>query len=190
MEQLIKQKVEFHTFSETSAKTHAFVVRGLTSDITERQLANDLTKQYNLPVVNCFKMNFKNQSPSNAHKALFLLITKNTVILRGISEKIKYALHTRIYFERRRNTRRLTQCHIFQAWGHATANCHANPTCMFCAGKHETKTCTNKDQLNCANCGDKHQSNDIKCSSYTHKIKLLEDNHQTHTNKPTKTNQT
>ena len=49
----------------------------------------------------------------------------------------------------------VTQCFHCQKFGHKYADCpkkHEQPTCTFCAGHHESRSCTNKSSLCCVNC--------------------------------------
>lgn len=109
------------------------------------------------------------------------MVTNTEVTLKKLTN-IRYILHTRVYFERRRNTRRISQCHTCQRWGHATSNCHATIICMHCAEKHSTKECPNKGnpkKYKCVNCGKNHAANNTECQAYKDKISWLNNNQST-----------
>ena len=49
----------------------------------------------------------------------------------------------------------VTQCYHCQRFGHISSKCSRKteaPTCAFCAGRHESRTCTNKSTPCCSNC--------------------------------------
>lgn len=177
MEHLKSQEVEFHTYTDSEEKTHAFVIRGLTSDTEPAEIEEQIKNEHRIPVKKCYKMEFKKYPQQNTTQALFLLITTNKVTLKDISQKVKYVMYTRIYFERRRNNKRITQCHNCQSWGHATTNCYAATKCMFCAENHTTKSCEKKEgKPKCTNCQANHKANDITCPVYTQRLKWMETN--------------
>lgn len=139
IEQLKANKTAFHTYSDVDEKTHAFVIRGLAEDVTAEELEQHLIAVHNIPGVKCHKMAFNNKETYHYQaKTLFLMVTNTEVTLKKLTN-IRYILHTRVYFERRRNTRRISQCHTCQRWGHATSNCHATIICMHCAEKHSKR---------------------------------------------------
>ena len=49
----------------------------------------------------------------------------------------------------------VTQCYHCQGFGHVSSKCSKKdrpPTCSFCAGQHESRSCTTKSSPNCCNC--------------------------------------
>ena len=49
----------------------------------------------------------------------------------------------------------VTQCYHCQGFGHVSSKCsrkNESPTCSFCAGRHESRTCENKSSPKCCNC--------------------------------------
>ncbi|GBP67637.1 Nucleic-acid-binding protein from transposon X-element [Eumeta japonica] len=55
------------------------------------------------------------------------------------------------------------QCHRCQKYGHAAANCHADPRCVKCLVPHWTKECPltreSEEKPSCVNCGQQHTAN-------------------------------
>lgn len=80
----------------------------------------------------------------------------------------------------------VTQCFHCQRFGHKYADCpmkQDQPTCTFCAGRHESRSCTNKSSLCCANCSSvendnvnaAHSSSSVDCPTMvTERRKLIE----------------
>ena len=58
-------------------------------------------------------------------------------------------------------TKLLPQCKNCQRWGHTKSNCHKEPRCDKCAGKHTTLKCTKPKETppKCYNCGKNHPAN-------------------------------
>ncbi|GBP67561.1 Nucleic-acid-binding protein from transposon X-element [Eumeta japonica] len=59
------------------------------------------------------------------------------------------------------------QCHHCQRYGHASANCHAQPRCVKCLVPHWTKECPltkeSAEKPSCVNCGANHTANYKGC---------------------------
>ncbi|GBP48476.1 Nucleic-acid-binding protein from transposon X-element [Eumeta japonica] len=59
------------------------------------------------------------------------------------------------------------QCHRCQKYGHAAANCHADPRCVKCLVPHWTKECPltreSEEKPSCVNCGQCHTANYRGC---------------------------
>ncbi|GBP95472.1 Nucleic-acid-binding protein from transposon X-element [Eumeta japonica] len=59
------------------------------------------------------------------------------------------------------------QCHRCQLYGHAAANCNANPRCVKCLVPHWTRDCPltrdSEEKPSCVNCGQNHTANYRGC---------------------------
>lgn len=172
---LENQKISFHTYSEKTNKTHAFVLKGIDSDPTVEEIKMNLEEKYPMKVKNVFKM--KNTTRNN-----YLVITDNTIFLKFLNANVKYVCYTKVIWERHRNRSLVLQCRRCQQWGHATSNCRANPVCTKCGGKHWTKECETVSKtdekthqyVKCANCGGNHVAFSKTCPEYQKRIEAIE----------------
>lgn len=165
---------EFHTFTGKDEKHHAFVLSGLTNDVTEEDIKQDIETRHDIRIINVFKM-------KNTRRTLFLVIMDQKATLKHIVQNVRYVYNTRISWERHHNAKRIIQCHRCQEWSHATSNCRARPTCLKCAGPHWTRECTiiekndeNQKLIKCANCKENHTANSTNCPVYRAKIEQIE----------------
>lgn len=160
--------LEFHTYTPQNDRNHAFVLRGLWGNIEINELKDAITSQ-GVEVINIFKMRTK-RTP------LYLVVVSNKSTLRDLQQKVKYILHTKIAWERRRSDRQISQCHRCQAWGHATSNCFNHPRCVKCAGAHLSQNCNKPENElpKCINCKGDHVASFPGCPEYTRRIHILE----------------
>ena len=92
---------------------------------------------------------------------------------------IKYVLNVRVTWEKYRNTKKVTQCHRCQQFGHGSKNCCNAPRCMHCAAQHLTEDCTQKEEEPvCINCKKKHKANSFECEAYTKRLNTIAENRQ------------
>lgn len=154
--------IDFHTYTTSSNKTHAFVLRGLNQGTSESDVIECLRDELKLPVNKVYPMRTESQRP------LFLVITNKETVLKSLQRNVKYVCQTRVSWERRRNSRVLTQCHRCQRWNHATSNCHSSPRCLKCAGEHWTRECTlsREEKPTCTNCEGGHVASNLECPVY------------------------
>ncbi|CAH1101554.1 unnamed protein product [Psylliodes chrysocephalus] len=126
-----ESKISYHT--SRNEKSHAFVLRGLTTGITTEQIEEDIMHAYDIKAREIYKMSTKN-------RPLFL-ITDPAITLDFLKKHIRVVKNTRVVWELRKSTKSIIQCHNCQAWGHATANCGHPPKCLKYAENHHTRTC-------------------------------------------------
>ena len=155
---------EWHTYANTTTKTHAYVLRGLDHGPDAKYVLEEL-KQINKSVKNVFKM-------TTLFKPLYLVVTDADVTLQNLNKNCKYLNNVHIHWERRRNEREIIQCKNCFIWGHATTNCHRQKRCPKCAGNHNFLDCVS-ETIKCVNCGGNHRSTDINCPVYTFKTNKL-----------------
>ena len=58
----------------------------------------------------------------------------------------RYRVHDRVW---------VTRCYHCQGYNHLASNCrlkHQPPKCAFCAGEHESRSCTQRNSPKCVNC--------------------------------------
>ncbi|KAH0816491.1 hypothetical protein GEV33_006301 [Tenebrio molitor] len=121
--------VDFHTYTHKTAKTHAFVLRGLHREPTPKEIAEALQEE---------EVDAQEIYMRGTNWPAYLVITNRTYTLDKL-EGIKCTLNTKISWQRHINNKIFVQCHRCQRWGHATANCHARVKCVKCAGDHLTR---------------------------------------------------
>ena len=163
----IDNKIEFHTYTEKNNKKRAYVVRGLHAETDIIEISEDIKKQgFSAIKINLMK---------NTARPLYMATFSADIKLTELKQKIKFLCYTKISWENYINKNRLTQCHRCQEWGHATANCYAEPYCLKCAEKHLTKDCTKTKEIpaKCANCGGDHPANAMICPTYKKRVETL-----------------
>lgn len=178
-----EKRIEFHTYTEKDNKTHAFVLKGLHSEIEAENVENELKESHEMQCkVYKMKTNEKLiQTENSASKEpqeiedklpqmrpLFLVVTSSEITLKYLQNKIRYILYTKIYWERHQNKRKAVQCRRCQRWGHATSNCNGKIRCLKCGQEHWTNLCTKprEEPAVCANCSGNHPANYTQCPSY------------------------
>lgn len=170
--QLINNKREFYTYTLKCEKTHAFVMRGLQTQQLEETIKQELREIYNINATQVFQLKTK-QNPT------YMIVTPANIKLKDLS-KVQFINHTRIYWERKTNNKKIIQCKNCQQWGHATMNCHSLPNCLKCGEEHATRDCSKDPNTppKCANCAGAHLSNSTECPLYQYKISKIQESVQ------------
>ncbi|GJQ65105.1 hypothetical protein Trydic_g3648 [Trypoxylus dichotomus] len=155
------QKTQFYTYQLKSEKKLKVVLRGITQDITDDEIKQDLQAQ-DYPVEKITRMKGKQGKPSplvlveidRHYKSIY-----NITDCCGLAVKVE-ALRTRNL---------IVQCHKCQMFGHTQSSCNINYKCMKCGEDHSThlyeKPRTTPPK--CANCGGEHLSTYLKCPENT-----------------------
>lgn len=169
--------IEYYTYTERSEKQHAFVMKGLVTDLSEAEITEILKEK--IPGINkVFTMRTKtdrDEETETEHiqnrRKMYMVIADNNTKMSDIT-KIKTVHYTHVTWEKHQNTRQIIQCHRCQKWGHATTNCNMAPRCLKCAGQHRTNTCTKNPNTpaKCANCEEAHPANSTLCRIYLNKL--------------------
>ncbi|GJQ83116.1 hypothetical protein Trydic_g12038 [Trypoxylus dichotomus] len=154
---LKEQKTQFYTYQLKSEKKLKVVLRGITQDITDDEIKQDLQAQ-DYPVEKITRMKGKQGKPSplvlveidRLYKSIY-----NITDCCGLAVKVE-ALRTRNL---------IVQCHKCQMFGHTQSNCNINYKCMKCGEDHSTHLCEKPKTTppKCANCGGEHLSTYLKC---------------------------
>ncbi|GJQ67519.1 hypothetical protein Trydic_g8332 [Trypoxylus dichotomus] len=154
---LKEQKTQFYTYQLKSEKKLKVVLRGITQDITDDEIKQDLQAQ-DYPVEKITRMKGKQGKPSplvlveidRLYKSIY-----NITDCCGLAVKVQ-ALRTRNL---------IVQCHKCQMFGHTQSNCNINYKCMKCGEHHSTHLCEKPKTTppKCANCGGEHLSTYLKC---------------------------
>ena len=115
-------------------------------------------KAQRIEVLRCTQLKQKGDPPYPYR--IYLITVKHSVDLKDL-RKIKYIYYLKIRWERYRNTRRVTQCHRCQMFGHGTNHCHNKPRCVKCRENHLTINCDKKkeEKPQCINCMGSHPAN-------------------------------
>lgn len=177
--QLLKEmedtEINHHSYTLRSEKNHAFVLRGLDTDPSLKEIEDALQEEHEIKIKKIFKMKTK-------VRPLYLLTTDAAITLNWLNRNAKYVLNTRIYWERRKSEKEIIQCHRCQVWGHATSNCRHPYRCLKCAKNHATHTCTKSidEPAKCANCGADHPANSVQCSVYQERLQRIQSQKSQH----------
>lgn len=157
--------LEFHTYTPSTKKTHAFVVRGLDFHPEPDEVKSAFLHEYDIEISSVYQMHTK-------FRPLYMIVTSSAITQKYLQSTVKYILNVRVYIEERKNVRRIIQCHRCQEWGHATSNCYRLPRCLKCAAGHATKDCKKPKDADpkCCNCGEKHPANATVCKVYQRKL--------------------
>ncbi|RZC36862.1 hypothetical protein BDFB_011737, partial [Asbolus verrucosus] len=163
-----EQQIEFHTYTIKENKTHAFVLRGLDHQPKIEEIQNELINQ-KVEVKQIFQM-------KQTRRPAYLVITSKNETIDTLSNKVTVIDYIKISWERHFTSRRITQCHRCQQWGHATSNCNVKEACLKCAGEHLTKNCTKSRDTpaKCINCGGEHPANYTGCPAYLERLEFVE----------------
>lgn len=161
--------VSFHTYTPSSQKTHAFVVRGLDNKPEPKEIVAAFQTEYDIELINAYEMHTKG-------RPLYLIVMSSAITLRYLQQTVKYLMCVRIFLEERENKKRIIQCHRCQAWGHATSNCYRPPRCVKCGKGHFTRECEKPRETpaRCANCGGEHPASSVSCPIYKFRIGELD----------------
>lgn len=165
-----EEGVSFHTYTPSSEKTHAFVVRGLDNKPDPKDIIAAFHTEYDIELINAYEMHTKG-------RPLYLIVMSSAITLRYLQQNVKYLMCVRIFMEERENKKRIIQCHRCQVWGHATSNCYKPPKCVKCGEGHFTRDCKKSKETpaQCANCGGAHPASSVSCPVYKFRIGELND---------------
>ncbi|GJQ84759.1 hypothetical protein Trydic_g21160 [Trypoxylus dichotomus] len=151
------QKTQFYTYQLKSEKKLKVVLRGITQDITDDEIKQDLQAQ-DYPVEKITRMKGKQGKPSplvlveidRLYKSIY-----NITDCCGLAVKVE-ALRIRNL---------IVQCHKCQMFGHTQSSCNINYKCMKCGEDHSKHLCEKPRTTppKCANCGGEHLSTYLKC---------------------------
>lgn len=160
---LVSDKREFHTYTSSNERTHAFVLRGLEGNISPEDIKLYLDDEYNITAREVYLM-------KGTFKPLYLVVLDSSYTVNNLRNKVREVLNVKVSWENRKNQREMAQCRKCQTWGHVSRNCHRNVKCSKCAGNHEITQCTPENTVKCANCNGPHRSFDTSCPVYTYRI--------------------
>ncbi|GBP26344.1 Nucleic-acid-binding protein from transposon X-element [Eumeta japonica] len=160
---LIKNNLPFHTFALEEERKVKAVIKGIPVEIETENVKENLQRQ-GYPIVAVHRMHRRDGTAlglvlailerSDSARAIFKDLS-NVCGLSGIAVEPPYRKGMP------------GQCHRCQLYGHAAANCHAQPRCVKCLVPHWTKDCERKKEAggkpSCCNCGQEHTANYKGC---------------------------
>ncbi|GBP86549.1 Nucleic-acid-binding protein from transposon X-element [Eumeta japonica] len=160
---LIDNKVKFHTYALEEERKLKAVIRGIPADFDTNDIKSDLISQ-GFPVQSVHRLCRRDGSPL----WLVMAILPRTDEGRQLFEKLsKVCGLSGIRVEAPRSRGGPGQCHRCQRYGHAAANCHADPRCVKCLVPHWTRECPRTrdsgEKPECVNCGQLHTANYRGC---------------------------
>ncbi|GBP55074.1 Nucleic-acid-binding protein from transposon X-element [Eumeta japonica] len=160
---LVDNKVQFHTYALEEESKLKVVIRGIPTNFPTEDIQTDLREQ-GFPVQSVHRICRRDGSPL----WLVLAVLPKTEEARKISLNLRQVCGlSGIRVEAPHKRGGPGQCHRCQLYGHAAANCHAEPRCVKCLVPHWTKECPltreSGDKPSCVNCGQHHTANYRGC---------------------------
>lgn len=106
---------------------------------------------------------------------IYMVSLKKEVDLKSVWA-IKYVCRIKVKWEKYKNSRKVTQCHNCQNFGHGTMFCKNKARCVKCDKGHLTKKCNKKieEPPKCTNYGGEHPANYSKCPVYLKHLGKIE----------------
>ncbi|GBP34199.1 Nucleic-acid-binding protein from transposon X-element [Eumeta japonica] len=153
---LIKSNIPFHTFALEEERKIKAVIKGVPIEIETESVKDDLERQ-GYPVTAVHRMHRRDGTALGLVLAILERcdqardIFKNLYNICGLSGIKAEAPYKRGM---------PGQCHRCQLYGHAAANCYAQPRCVKCLVPHWTRDCDRNKESGgepyCCNCGQNH----------------------------------
>ncbi|GBP03449.1 Probable RNA-directed DNA polymerase from transposon BS [Eumeta japonica] len=156
---LISNNIPFHTFALEEERKSKAVIKGVPTEIETDDIKQDLEQQgYSVHAVH--RMHRRDGSTLNMVLAILDKSEKAKDIHKNLS---KICGLSGIWAEAPYRRGMPGQCHRCQLYGHAAANCYAQPRCVKCKVPHWTKECERTKEAgekpSCCDCGQSHTAN-------------------------------
>lgn len=163
-----ESEVKFHTYTEKKNKKKILVVKGLHKQTNIEEMKKEL-------IENGLEVSKINKMRGTSRPMYMVTVPINTK-LGEVQKTLKDIQHTKVEWDKYITKKKITQCHRCQAWGHATSNCFAEPSCLKCAEQHITTECkkTNDTPVKCVNCSRDHPANAIICPVYIKRTQKIQ----------------
>ncbi|GBO98595.1 Nucleic-acid-binding protein from transposon X-element [Eumeta japonica] len=149
---LVDSKVQFHTYALEEERMIKAVIRGIPTDFPIEEIQTDLRAQ-GFPVHSVHRLCRRDGSPL----WLVLAVLPRTEEAKNIFSNLNRVCGlSGIRVEAPHKKGGPGQCHRCQLYGHAAANCHADPRCVKCLVPHWTRECPltreSGEKPSCVNC--------------------------------------
>lgn len=118
----------------------------------------------------------RNKEKRETNPPFYLITFAQSESLQEVRAKLQYIYRVKVKWEKYKNSRKVTQCHRCQDFGHGSSSCHNVLKCLHCDEQHLTKDCSKdrNDKPKCANCKGNHRANSTECPSYTQRLELIQ----------------
>ncbi|GBP90494.1 Nucleic-acid-binding protein from transposon X-element [Eumeta japonica] len=160
---LVDFKIQFHTYALEEERKLKAVIRGIPTDFPVDEIQADLCGQ-GFPVHSVHRLCRRGGSPL----WLLLAVLPRNEEAKNIFNNLNMMcglLSIRVEAPHKKGGP--GQCHRCQLYGHAAANCHADPRCVKCLVSHWTRECPRTresgEKPSCVNCLQQHTANYRGC---------------------------
>ncbi|KAJ8980948.1 hypothetical protein NQ317_001211 [Molorchus minor] len=162
---LAEAKVGFHTYSLPEEKQLRIVIRGLSEDLPETEIKEDLQDQGYQPTT---IQRMRNRGTKNKMPLVLVQFPEAEV---SILTALRHCCMLTVRFEKQRASQDIGQCHRCQRFGHAQGKCAASPKCVKCEEQHHSTDCKKPPTTpaKCANCDGPHPASYKGCPKYPKK---------------------
>lgn len=170
--ELKMKNIAFYTHDLNELKVDKFVVSGLPS-INTSELEICLNEK-NIDFLTIQQVLVKNNPRFETESIYIISFRADTTSLAEL-QKIKHISHVIVRWSKHKNINKgPTQCRNCFMYGHGMRNCHLPKKCSKCSSsEHSLESCVvPEDNLCCANCNGKHESNSVDCEARTKFISM------------------
>ena len=161
----LKNEVPSHKIEKVSTRTPTITVVGLKREYTKEELTSMITRQNS--GINTLmestsaspedkEINVVTIKPLKNNQSIFKAIIRVSNVIRSVISKqgdrlfIGFQATCKVY-----DSIYVLRCYKCQGFNHHSRDCKNDAKCGFCAGPHETRVCTVKENVNsicCINC--------------------------------------
>jgi hypothetical protein len=187
---LKEKNIAFHTFTENSAKSMKFVLKG--HYLVQLDVMKNILQENNLQVVSISFLSQKEDYP-----IYIVAFDDSSINLPALNHNHKVINQLIVKWEALDNKKKKhTQCHNCQRWGHSSSNCGYSYRCIKCTENHKPGECkrTSRDDINsqiqCVNCLQSHAANSTSCEAFKKYIQFVDNKRGTKIKRQTELNNT
>ncbi|GBP44053.1 Nucleic-acid-binding protein from transposon X-element [Eumeta japonica] len=156
---LISNNIPFHTFALEEKRKVKVVIKGIPLEFETDDIKDDLINQ-GYPVLAVHRMHRRN---GTALGMVLVILERNEQARKIFKSLARVCGLSGVTPEEPYKRGMPSQCHRCQLYGHAAANCFAQPRYVKCLVPHWTKDCDRSKESggkpSCCNCGKDHTAN-------------------------------